>query len=152
MRSYIKNKSCLKNRKDSCSSNFGIGFVSSGHVFYSNADVYRNNTYVGTVDKSTVGGNIDASFILLHDYPNNYTTNLIGGVNNLSTLTSLPGVGTTINIRGAYTQASGKILDTNVIIENEDGTTLYNLTSATYPAIKGDSGGIIYSYVSASNN
>ena len=106
---------------------------------------------MGTVDKSTVGGNIDASFILLHDYPNNYTTNLIGGVNNLSTLTSLPGVGTTINIRGAYTQASGKILDTNVIIENEDGTTLYNLTSATYPAIKGDSGGIIYSYVSASN-
>lgn len=128
-----------------------IGFVSSGHVFSSNDDVYRNGTYVGSTSVSVVSGSVDASFILLHNYPNNNTTNLIGGVNNLSTSTSLPGVGTVVNLRGAMNQSSGKILSTNASNTASNGQFLTNLTTASYLSSDGDSGGIIYSYVSSTN-
>lgn len=128
-----------------------IGFVSSGHVFSSNDDVYRNGTYVGSTSVSVVSGSVDASFILLHNYPTNNTTNLIGGVNNLSTSTSLPGVGTVVNLRGAMNQSSGKILSTNASNTASNGQFLTNLTTASYLSSDGDSGGIIYSYVSSTN-
>lgn len=98
-----------------------------------------------------MSGSVDASFILLHNYPNNNTTNLIGGVNNLSTSTSLPGVGTVVNLRGAMNQSSGKILSTNASNTASNGQFLTNLTTASYLSSDGDSGGIIYSYVSSTN-
>lgn len=67
----------------------------------------------------------------------------------LSTTISEPGVGTVINKRGMKTDAtSGKVVSTNASW-TINGVTFTNLTSATYDSDNGDSGGIVYSYVSS---
>lgn len=53
----------------------------------------------------------------------------------------------TININGTNIE---KVLSTNVTV-TLDGITHTNLTSADYSSSGGDSGGIVYSYVSSTN-
>ncbi len=75
-----------------------------------------------------------------------------GTSNNLSTTTSNPGVGTTINKIGISSgHTSGKVLSTSVNKKFSDGTTVNNLTETSVKTMAGDSGGIFYSYISSSN-
>lgn len=71
----------------------------------------------------------------------------------LSTATSLPGKGTLVNLRGATTNtSSGYILSTDATVyDPQFQTTFTNLTTADYHTAGGDSGGIIYTYISSTN-
>lgn len=44
---------------------------------------------------------------------------------------------------------SGRVLSTNATATSSDGKTTDNLTAADYEAAPGDSGGVVYSYISA---
>lgn len=128
-----------------------VGFVSAGHMGNLNDTVYVGNTAVGKITSKQASGKVEATFIEITN--SNYTpSNTINGTSNtLSTKTSKPGVGTVINKCGASTGAtSGKIISTNATI-TVDGTTFTDVTTADYSSAPGDSGGIVYSYVSSTN-
>lgn len=80
-------------------------------------------------------------------------SNILSGTSNtLSTTISEPGVGTTINKIGRSTgHTSGKVISTNVSATFSSGATINNLTTANYSSAAGDSGCVVYSYVSSSN-
>lgn len=130
-----------------------VGFVTAGHAADS---VGKSITYNGTTFASCVatqqGGSVDAAFCAITN--SNYTpTNTLSGTSNtLSTTISEPGEGTTINKIGMTTgHTSGKVLCTNATATFTSGATLTNLTSADYNSAAGDSGGVVYSYISSSN-
>lgn len=127
------------------------GFVSAGHMGSLNDTVSVNGVNIGTITARQASGSVEATFIEVTN--SNYTpTNTINGTSNtLSTTTSRPGVGTVINKCGASTgSTSGKILSTNATI-TVNGVTYTDITTADYSSAGGDSGGIVYSYVSSTN-
>lgn len=68
----------------------------------------------------------------------------------MSTTTTLPGAGTTVNKIGQSTGAtSGTIISTNVSVIGGTGSTITNMTSANYTSAGGDSGGPVYTYISS---
>lgn len=131
-----------------------IGFVTAGHV------VPSEDTYVefeginfAICRKRQYSGSVDAAFCETLTPPGYTVTNIIDGTSNvLSTEISEPGAGTTVNKRGQKTgSSSGQIYSTNANF-TINGITFTNLTSVNnMTADNGDSGGIVYSYVSASN-
>lgn len=128
-----------------------IGFVSAGHMGNLNDIVYVGNVAVGKITSKQASGKVEATFIEVTN--SDYTpSNTINGTSNvLSTKTSQPGVGTVINKCGASTGAtSGKIISTNATI-TVNGVTYTDVTTADYSSDGGDSGGIVYSYVSSTN-
>lgn len=128
------------------------GFITAGHVVSAGTNVTYENGLGSTIGKCEVSvdsGSVDAAFVKSTDstYP---LTNTISGTNNvLSTTISEPGEGTMINKCGARTgQTSGKIISTNATYSY--GNSIFtNLVSAEYYADGGDSGGVVYSYVSS---
>lgn len=124
-----------------------VGIVTAAHFVKSGDTVKANGTKIGTCEVSTYSGAVDAAFVKI---TNGTPTNTIDGMGTtLSTTISEPGVGTVINKRGMTTGAtSGKVVSTNASW-TINGVTFTNLTSATYDADSGDSGGIVYSYVSS---
>lgn len=132
-----------------------IGMVSSGHVFPIGQNLYyQDTTVIGTCTNSVTSGSVDAAFIPIDNTSSFAPTNTICNTTYLlSTSTSLPGKGTLVNLRGAYTNtSSGYILSTDAsVYDAQFGITFTNLTSADYQSAGGDSGGIIYTYVSSTN-
>lgn len=129
-----------------------VGMVTAGHVLSVNQNVYVAGTVIGTCSVSQNSGSVDAAFVPIVStsfIPSNY---IVGTINELSTTTSLPGVGTFVNMRGSATGTKGKggyIKSTNyTCIENNIKYT--NMTTATYESQAGDSGGIIYTYIKSS--
>lgn len=128
-----------------------VGFVSAGHMGNLNDIVYVGDVAVGKIISKQASGKVEATFIEVtnSDYTPSNTIN--GTSNTLSTKTSKPGVGTVINKCGASTGAtSGKIISTNATI-TVSGVTYTDVTTADYSSAGGDSGGIVYSYVSSTN-
>lgn len=127
------------------------GIVTAAHLVGLNDDAYVGNDIIGDVTASQESGPVDASFVeITHS---SYTpSNVITGTSNvLSTVTSQPGVGTIINKVGTSSgHTSGRILSTN-LSKTIDGINHTNLTSADFYATGGDSGGIVYSYISSTN-
>lgn len=128
------------------------GIVTAGHVINQYQTLSYNSSPIGIYSVSKIGGYIDAAFIPITESYLNIPTNTIAGTSNvLSTATSSPGVGTVVNKVGQRTgSTSGKILNTTAT-GTIDGVTLTNLTTTNYSADGGDSGGIVYSYVSSTN-
>ena len=128
-----------------------VGIVTAGHLASLNTQININGTNIGKVTARQESGSVDAEFIEITNSNYKPTNTLNGTSNVLSTTTSQPGVGTVINKSGFSTGAtSGKVLATNVTV-TLDGITHTNLTSADYSSSAGDSGGIVYSYVSSTN-
>lgn len=132
-----------------------IGFVTAGHGALPNTTVKYNN-YKGTNIAKTIvsyeSGAVDAAFCEITNSNYSPSNTLNGTSNNLSTTTSNPGVGTTINKIGISSgHTSGKVLSTSVNKKFSDGTTVNNLTETSVKTMAGDSGGIFYSYISSSN-
>ncbi|MGB3182197.1 MAG: hypothetical protein WBB45_12455 [Cyclobacteriaceae bacterium] len=130
------------------------GMVVSGHVIENKYDpVYDPATldYVGSCVVSKFGGSVDAAFVEVTNssyIPSNLICNQ---TNYLSTTTSRPGAGTVVNKVGYKTgRTSGKIISTNASATFL-GVNFTNMTSADYVSDGGDSGGIIYTYISSSN-
>ena len=132
----------------------GIGMVTAAHVISVGEYVYNWNDNIGTYTQSTLAGTVDAAFVVITDTANYDPSNYLYGdfSNLLSTSTSLPGTGTTVNKRGATTgHTSGYIVNTNAQSQASNGNLLTNLTLATYSSDSGDSGGIVYTYVSSTS-
>ena len=127
------------------------GIVTAGHVVNLNAYVAKDGTNFAKCTARQYSGSVDAAYCEITN--SNYvpTNTLEGTSNTLSTTTSAPGVGTVINKIGAATgHTSGTILSTNASW-TVNGVTFTNLTSADYTSANGDSGGVVYSYVSSTN-
>lgn len=130
-----------------------VGMVTAGHVVnVTNRIAYYNDDIFGYSDKVIQKGTVDAAFIprLETDL---IPSNAINGDYNavLSKLVSSPGVGTFVNKWGAYTgHSGGKILSTNFTKVDDNGNAvLTDLTSASLTCDHGDSGGIVYTYISS---
>lgn len=129
------------------------GVVTAGHVVSVGDALYYSGTLIGNCSQSNNSGSVDAAFVPVNDTTNYTPSNtLCGTATILSVSTSLPGTGTLVNLRGATTgTSSGNIISTNASTTNASGVVFTNLTSADYTSDAGDSGGIIYTYVSATN-
>lgn len=129
------------------------GMVTAGHVVSVGGTIYYSGSSIGTCSASVQSGSVDAAFIPVNDTVAYTPSNtLCGTATVLSTSTSLPGTGTLVNMRGATTgTSSGNIISTNASTTTSAGISYTNLTSANYTSAGGDSGGIIYTYVSATN-
>lgn len=126
------------------------GIVTAGHVISLNNYLEFGGMTFAKCTKYQYSGSVDASFCEILTPPGYTPTNtlLVNGVTStLSTTISEPGVGTTINKIGQKTgHSSGKILNSNASL-TVNGITFTNLTSASFKADRGDSGGIVYSVV-----
>lgn len=124
-----------------------IGILTAGHGTGIYEEIMKDGSVFGRVTTRRNYGSVDAAFIRI-DNSNFIPSNLLNNTSDiLSTKVSDPGVGTVINKRGAKTgHTSGKIVSTNVTLSYSD-TTYTNLSSARMGADKGDSGGIVYSYI-----
>lgn len=125
-----------------------VGIVTAGHAVKLNEVAYIGGTAVGKCTISKQGGTADAAFVKTYSNctPTNY---LVGSTYVLSTQTSQPGAGTIINFRGSVSGVKdGVIVSTNAT-DTFNGYSYTNLTTATYTSTKGDSGGIIYTYISS---
>lgn len=128
-----------------------VGFVTAGHAANSvGKTINYNGTAFATCQATQQGGNADAGFCKITNSSYSPTNTLSGTSNVLSTTISEPGVGTTINKIGMSTgHTSGTILSTNVTATFDTGATISNLTTANYSSAAGDSGGVVYSYISS---
>lgn len=152
----VSGGSCAFRAKDNSTGKLGV--VSSGHAFTSADDIaYVNSKKVGKCIRAQNKGNVDASFVEI-DTAKCQLSNIIVNAKNkeLSIETSNPGVGTFVNFRGAIHNGSDSNTKGGVIksikYETTYNNTKYtNMSTAAYNSTDGDSGGIIYTYVSAKN-
>jgi|GEM_PF-702339 len=129
-----------------------MGFVTAGHVVPVGGIVFQGSLPIGVCQYSQQSGTIDAAFVTLVDPGSDYISNTLCGTSNLlSVATTLPGVGTTVNKIGYATgHTTGKIICTNATATfNSSNGPITNLTSTNYLSAQGDSGGIVYTYVSS---
>lgn len=134
------------------SGNHRVGMVTAAHVIGVNEYAYLWDETVGICTQSVRGGSVDAAFVAVADTSEYVPSNYMFGttLDVLSTSTSLPGTGTIINLRGAKSGSqSGHIINTKFSYTTSDGIVHTNMTAASYESDSGDSGGIIYTYVSS---
>lgn len=129
------------------------GMVTAGHVIPVGGGLYENSIFIGTCSASNQSGSVDAAFIPINDPVTYFPSNLLcNTADALSIQTSQPGVTAVVNMRGKTTgYSSGTIINTNVTTTASSGITYTNLTTANYASAAGDSGGIIYTYISSTN-
>lgn len=123
------------------------GMVTAGHVVPTGGKIYNSGSEVGVCSISKQGGYADAAFV-----PTNSSFELsnyiVGTLNELSTETRLPGAGTYVNLKGATSGAQGSNIISTDAAEVFNGYVYSNLTTVNYTSDYGDSGGIIYTYIS----
>ena len=136
------------------------GIVVSGHGSTNGADFFVDlspNDFIGTSSAPIIGGPVDCAFVPVDvGTPSN---KIYGTQNILSAQTNLPSTGTFVNFRGRYTQKGGTISNTNAsatFTDEDNPSIVYNYTNLTSVDLgvslqNGDSGGIVYSYVSSTN-
>lgn len=132
-----------------------VGMVTAGHV----VEVTGRNTFYqddvfGNSSKVIRKGTVDAAFVprLLTSFvPSNAINGDYKAV--LSKITSLPGVGTYVNKWGACTgHSGGKITTTKFTkVDDNNNPVITDMTAASLSCKQGDSGGIIYTYISSKN-
>lgn len=129
-----------------------VGYVTAGHFVSAGDVVYCDGTAFSSCVVSQRSGNVDGAFCSITNSDYVLTNTLAGTSNTLSTTISEPGVGTVINKIGQSSgHTSGKVISTNVTVTFASGDTISNLTAASYESKAGDSGGVVYSYISSSN-
>ena len=136
------------------------GMVVSGHASLNGGNYFTDNgpvDFFGTCSVPIIGGPVDCAFVPVDvGTPSN---KIFGSQNILSAQTNSPGEGTFVNFRGRYIANGGTIYDTgaSATFKDKDNPSreykYTNLTSVNLatPVQNGDSGGIVYSYVSSTN-
>jgi streptogrisin B len=128
------------------------GFTTAGHVIGANESLFYGGTEFAQCTINQQSGSADVAFCIITDSNYSLTNTLEGTSNILSTTISEPGVGTVINKIGyATSHTTGKITSTNVSISFGGVGTITNLTEADYGSASGDSGAVVYSYISSTN-
>ena len=152
------------------------GMVTVAHAFISNDSVFLYGEYVPTLHEDVYDSLADVSFVRIPynspgtgmQYPPfmyNLTNKIRyypnAGLDSipdiyLSKYTSEPGVGTVINKRGGTTgHTSGIVISSNYTgyVSYRDNDTIYvkNRMIASFASDHGDSGGIVYTFISSSN-
>lgn len=155
------------------------GMVTASHVLRMNDSVYIRGNYAGHNNGDVYNYEADAAFVRVGYADSTYNSSYgpiifhlpgpLYSLDNelyqwgdtvpdelLSTETSVPGVGTVINKRGAITyRTTGVVLSTNysgyIYNANNDSIYVSNRMSASMTSNQGDSGGIIYTYISSTN-
>lgn len=130
--------------------NYYEGVVTAAHGIEQYKDLLMNGKVFAQCTKRNRGGEVDAAWCPITD-ENYLPTNYIGGDKSkiLSTQTDQPGKGTVINMHGQINQSTGVITNTRASVTYKSGYSYTNITDATYASDKGDSGAIVYSYVSS---
>lgn len=126
---------------------YTYGFVTAGHAFDWNDDVYIGSSVVGTVDSSSwqCSGNMDATFIeTVSSYSVSTTISYIGG-----TLTSAIDAnlaqGDPVTMVGRTTQGTTGTVQYISYSFTDSGVSWTDLVAASYNSDSGDSGGIVIS-------
>lgn len=131
------------------------GIVTCAHVIGNNADLKVGSTVIGKCTNWSFGGHVDAAFCKITKSTYKPTNIINTTTNELSTSVSWPAETTVINKCGAKTGlTSGTIEDATATCWSkhpETGNTIEitDATKAKIDAYKGDSGGIVYTYVSS---
>ena len=140
-----------------------IGMITAGHVVH-NDSVFWGPFLLGEYSMAYETEECDAAFvktkplftpsnILENNWKDSISTDTTQY--SLSTQTSLPGVGTVINKRGWTSgRTTGTVLSTNYTNVNSgvvNGPIVTNMTLASFYSDYGDSGGIVYTYISSTN-
>lgn len=136
-----------------------VGVVTAGHVTdvgdfcYINDEASNRKTFGECVAASKAVSKADAAFIVpvagntitLSNFINDNPSSV------LSTVVSNPGVGTYVNKWGASTGNSGGYIQSTTVkvLDDNDNVRFTDMTSANYTSSGGDSGGIIYTYLSS---
>lgn len=130
--------------------NYYEGVVTAAHGIEQYNDLLMNGKVFAQCTKRNRGGEVDAAWCPITD-SNYQPTNYIGGNKSmiLSTQTDQPGKGTVVNMHGQINQSYGVITNTRASVTYKSGYSYTNITDATYDSDKGDSGAIVYSYVSS---
>ena len=133
------------------------GLVTAGHVVSVGQYCYDKDFNPFGICSSRIvsTGNAEASFIPCGYLDEFNINNYIGGSSSsvLSTTTNKPGEGTYVNKYGATTKRTGGyIQDIDCTVLSEDETaTFSDMTLVKCTADGGDSGGIVYTYISKYN-
>lgn len=133
------------------------GLVTAGHVVSVGQYCYDKDFNPFGICSSRIvsTGNAEASFIPCGYLDEFNINNYIGGSSSsvLSTTTNKPGEGTYVNKYGATTKRTGGyIQDIDCTVLSEDKTaTFSDMTLVKCTAYGGDSGGIVYTYISKYN-
>ena len=127
------------------------GFVTAGHVIDKGESCFVDRNNVGLCVSSEIyGAKADAAFIVAEKTTT--LQNYINGDTNavLSTKTDQPGEGTLVNLWGAQSGHTwGYISNTKYYITKGGVVVTTDLVAAEYPSDEGDSGGVIYTYISS---
>lgn len=136
-----------------------VGVVTAGHVTdvgdfcYINDETSNRKTFGECVAASKAVSKADAAFIVPVAGNTITLSNLINDNPSsvLSTVVSNPGVGTYVNMWGASTGNSGGYIQSTTVkvLDDNDNVRFTDMTSANYTSSGGDSGGIIYTYLSS---
>lgn len=135
-----------------------IGLVTCGHSNSLGKTFSVNNQTIGKITAWMYQGTVDASFIEITnaDYEgSNQLYRYSASIPNAEISPEIKeyGVGFTVNKIGKSTQRTwGEIYTTNGYIKAKDETVeFYPMTGARYNSENGDSGGVVYSYVSSTD-
>ena len=134
------------------------GFLTAGHFVNVGSEIYEPYNYdqeIGTVKLRSFGGKYDVSFVAL--------CNDVICSNNIANTThylcpsnyeiDYPVYGKNISLYGAETYSSGKIISTNYGYYNKSTNTSFNgMVAADYTCFDGDSGGLVASACTGTEN
>lgn len=134
------------------------GLVTCAHWLKNGQNISINGNVIGTVTAWVYSGCVDACFIKLSDLTYEGSNTLYkypGSTANgeISTEIKEYGVGFTVNKIGQTTQRTwGEIFSVAEMIKDpDDNVVFYPVTGVKYNCGNGDSGGIVYSYVSSTD-
>jgi len=132
-----------------------LGFITAGHSFTSNINVYRANstssTYLlGSRFKYQLSGKVDAALIQITDsnYTMSFTTS--SGTTLASNMYSIPAQNSIVYKEGANTGLKvGFVKSTSASLYYDDlGITLSDMLKTDALNLHGDSGGVMYIFTS----
>lgn len=129
-----------------------VGFVTSAHFAYLGNKICIGDTTIAEAYKRNYSGSADVTFCEITNSSYTPSNTISGTSNTLSTTISEPGVGTSINMVGSKSgHLNGYITSTDASARDNNKVFFTNLTEADFLSNSGDSGGIVYSYISSTN-
>ena len=130
--------------------NGDIGIVTAAHVITSvGQSVVYNNVNIASCVVRQNSGSVDGAFCKITN--SEYVpTNYIGSDTSKVLLTSIyePEEGKIVNFVGKVNNGAGEVLSTKYSYVSSSGVSYTNLVTAGYVSEPGDSGGLVYTYMS----
>lgn len=137
-------------RRNNPDGSYDYGFLTCAHAFSGNSNVYlctgsATNTLIGCCYSSNqkLGGSVDVAFFVTNSYATLYDTVFGSTVTLYHTYSTT--MGSIVYMRGAGSNAvtSGQVLNSSYSAP-VGGIPFTDMVSATYSAVGGDSGGIVF--------